>query len=290
MAHGHTDRKLTPLEIIKRAIFIALGASVFSFGLNGFLLPNGMLDGGLVGVSIILSHLTGLGLGIILFVLHIPFIYLGYKQLGKTFAFSTLFGVAIVSILSSLLHHMDPVTTSPLLDVIFGGAFMGVGVGMAIRWGGCLDGTEILAIMFSRNLPFSVGEIMMVINAIIFTWAGFVFSWESAMYSIVAYFIASKAIDVTVEGFDEMREAWIISDKHEEMGQALMARLGRSVTYLPADGGFSGEGKRIVVCYFARLEEAKLKTVIDEIDSKALLKVSHVSELRGGRFKKENIH
>ncbi|MFF2531420.1 YitT family protein [Brevibacillus sp. NPDC058079] len=281
---------LSVLTIIQRIIAITIGGLLMSVGLNVFLIPNQVFDGGIAGVSIIMSHLTGIGLGLFLFILHIPFVYIGYKQIGKTFAMSTAYGISVLSISTAFMHGVEPFTHDVLLATVFGGIIGGVGVGIAIRYGGCLDGVEILAILFNKKLPFSVGEIIMFINLFILGSGGFVFGWDRAMYSLIAYFIAFKVIDVVVEGFDEMKSAWIISDHHEEMKEAIMHRLGRGTTYLNGEGGFSGDGKKILICYIARLEEAKLKTIIDEIDENALLAISHVSELRGANFKKNDIH
>lgn len=277
-------------NIIKRAIFLIIGGLLMSVALNIFLIPNQIFDGGIAGISIILSHLTGIQLGVFLFVLHIPFIYIGYKQMGKTFAISTLFGITVLSVSSYFIHGLTAVTHDALLATVFGGVCGGVGVGIAIRYGGCLDGVEILAILFNKKLPFSVGEIVMFANFFILGSGGFVFGWDRAMYSLIAYFIAFKTIDVVVEGLDEMKSAWIISKSHEELKEAILHRLGRGVTYLHGEGGFSGDNKKILVCYITRLEESKLKTIIEEIDKDALIAISHVSDLRGGDNKKRDIH
>lgn len=291
MAHK-THKRLTPWEATKRMFFVALGALFVAVALNLVIVANGMYDGGIAGISIILSDVTGVGLGVYLFVLHIPFVAIGYRQMGKTFALSTLWGITILSVATHFMHYMDyAIVSDTLLAVIFGGVLMGIGIGVAIRWGGCLDGSEIMAILFNKKVPFTVGEILMFFNMFIFTVGGFVFGLEYALYSVVTYYIGYKTIDVVVEGLDEMREAWIItSADHIEMGEAIMGRLGRGVTYLSAEGGYSGEGKPVIVCYFARLEENKLKAIVDELDPKALIKISHVSELKGGRFQKNNIH
>src|SRR5690606_34681453 len=153
--------------------------------------------------------------------------YIGYKQIGKTFALSTLLGIAVLSATTLLLHDVPVFTEDLLLATVFGGMVLGVGVGMVIRYGGSLDGTEILAILVNKKLPFSVGEIIMFFNIFIFATAGFVFGWNRAMYSILAYFIAFKTIDVVISGLDESKSAWIISDKHKVIGEAILARLGR---------------------------------------------------------------
>ncbi|WP_284644945.1 YitT family protein [Paenibacillus silviterrae] len=278
------------MKLIRRIVFIFLGASLVSVGLEIFLVPNRIIDGGIVGISIITSHLTGLPLGIFLTVLNLPFLLIGYKQIGKTFALSTLFGVLIMSVGTSLLHSVQPLTIDPLLAAVFGGIILGVGVGIVIRFGGSLDGTEIVAILFQKRLPFSVGEIVMFLNIFILGSAGFVFGWDHAMYSLIAYYIAYKMIDITIEGFDESKSVWIISDKNKEIGNAILNRLGRGVTYLNGEGGYSGGSKRVIFCVITRLEEAKMKSIVEETDPTAFLAVGNIHDVKGGRFKKKDIH
>jgi uncharacterized membrane-anchored protein YitT (DUF2179 family) len=237
-----------------------------------------------------LSHITGFPLGIFIFLLNLPFFFMGYKQIGKTFAISTLFGIIVLSIFTSLFHPVPAFTEDILLATIFGGMILGTGVGLVIRYGGALDGTEILAILINKKLPFSVGEIIMFFNIFILGAAGFVFTWDRAMYSILAYVIAFKTIDVVIKGLDESKSAWIISDNSETIGNAIMNRLGRGVTYLSGEGAFSGDDKKVIFCVITRLEEAKLKEIVEENDPNAFLAIADMAEVRGGRFKKRDIH
>lgn len=283
-------QKLSSAQIAKRTIAIFLGAVLVSVGLEIFLVPNRIIDGGIVGISIILSHLSGWALGIFLFLLNLPFLLVGYKQIGKTFAISTLFGVTIMSIGTQLLHPVPGLTEDPLLAAVFGGIILGVGVGLVIRYGGSLDGTEIVAILFNKKLPFSVGEIVMFFNFFILGSAGFVFGWDHAMYSLIAYYIAFKMIDITIEGFQESKSVWIISDYYREIGDVIVARLGRGVTYLSGEGGYTGDDKKVIFCIITRLEEAKLKLIVEDVDPGAFLAVGNIHDVRGGRFKKNNIH
>lgn len=286
-----TPHKRTPKKtVVARTFMIALGAILMAIGLELFLVPNQILDGGVVGVSIIISHLTGLRLGVFIFILNIPFFFLGYKQIGKTFALSTLFGITVLSIFTSLLHNIDAFTSDLLLSTVFGGITLGMGVGLVIRNGGSLDGSEILAILFNKALPFSVGEIIMIINLVIFSVAGFVFTWEQAMYSFLAYFVAFKTIDIVIQGLDESKSVFIISDIVEDIGDAIMDRLGRGVTYLHGEGAYTGDNKKVIFTVITRLEEAKLKSIVEEIDNTAFLAVGNIAEVQGGRFKKKDIH
>jgi uncharacterized membrane-anchored protein YitT (DUF2179 family) len=283
-------RGLPTRKIIQRIMLITFGAALMAVGLEIFLVPNHVIDGGIVGISIMLSYLTGWKLGFFIFLLNIPFFYIGYKQIGKTFALSTLYGIIILSIGTTLLHPVPAFTQDILLATVFGGIVLGIGVGMVIRYGGSLDGTEILAILFNKKLPFSVGEIIMFFNLFILGSAGFVFSWDRAMYSLIAYFVAYKTIDITVTGLDESKSVWIISDHSKEIGEAIMNRLGRGVTYINGEGAYSGDHKKVIFCVINRLEEAKLKEIVTENDENAFLAVADIAEVRGGRFKKRDIH
>ncbi|MDR4948157.1 YitT family protein [Neobacillus cucumis] len=281
---------LTKKKIFQRMLIITLGAVIMSVGLEIFLVPNQVIDGGITGISIMLSFLTGWKLGVFLFLFNIPFIFLGYKQIGKTFALSTLYGIVILSITTTILHPVPAFTQDILLATVFGGILLGVGVGLVIRYGGSLDGTEILAILFNNKLPFSVGEIIMFFNLFILGSAGFVFSWDRAMYSLIAYFVAYKTIDITITGLDESKSVWIISDNASQIGNTIMDRLGRGVTFLNGEGAYSGDEKKVIFCVINRLEEAKLKEIVTENDQNAFLAVADIAEVRGGRFKKRDIH
>jgi uncharacterized membrane-anchored protein YitT (DUF2179 family) len=281
---------LTKAKLAQRTFFIIFGAILMGVGIEEFLVPNKILDGGIVGISIILSHLTGVKLGIFIFVLNIPFFFIGYKQIGKTFALSTLLGIAVLSLTTTLLHNVPVFTEDLLLATVFGGIVLGVGVGIVIRYGGSLDGTEIMAILINKRIPFSVGEIIMFFNVFIFITAGFVFGWDRAMYSLLAYYIAFKTIDIVIAGLDESKSAWIISDQYQEIGETILARLGRGVTYLKGEGAYTGDDKKVIFCVITRLEEAKLKEIVQEIDPSAFLAVANIAEVRGGRFKKKDIH
>lgn len=285
-----TKKKLSKKKIFQRIIMVILGACIMAIGLELFLVPNRILDGGIVGISIIISHLTALPLGIFIFLLNIPFIFLGYKQIGKTFALSTALGITTLSSVTIILHHLEPFTEDLLLSTVFGGIVLGIGVGLVIRYGGSLDGTEILAILFNKKLPFSVGEFIMFFNLIIFCVAGFVFTWEQAMYSGIAYFIAYKMIDIVIQGLDESKAVYIISDEHDEIGRAIMDRLGRGVTYLIGEGAYTGDSKKVIFTVITRLEESKLTSIVGELDDNAFLAIGNIAEVRGGRFKKRDIH
>lgn len=277
-------------RLVQRIVMMVLGAAMMSVALEIFLVPNQLIDGGITGISIMISHIFHIPLGIILTLLNLPFLVIGYKQIGKTFALSTLFAVVLMSIGTQLLHPVAPLTGEPLLAAVFGGVILGVGVGLVVRYGGSLDGTEIVAILVSKKLPFSVGEVVMFFNLFILSGAGFVFGWNNAMFSLIAYYIAFKVIDVTLEGLDQSKSVWIISDKFRDIGEALTERLGRGVTYLDGEGGFSGDNKKVIFVVITRLEEAKLKSIVEDWDSDAFVAIGNIHDVKGGRFKKKAIH
>ncbi|MBX5436272.1 MAG: YitT family protein [Alicyclobacillaceae bacterium] len=278
------------LKTLERAFFLWLGAVLAAVALEIFLVPNNIIDGGITGISIILSHFTGWRLGVFLFGLNLPFILVGYRQIGLTFAVSTLFAIAVLSATATLLVPVPGITDDPLLAAVFGGIILGGGVGLIIRNGGSSDGTEVVAILINQRSSWSVGQIIMFFNVFILGSAGFVFGWNRAMYSLIAYFIAFKAIDVVTTGFEETKSVWVISDKYREIGEAMLYRLGRGVTFLRGEGAFTGEDRRVLFSVITRLEEAKLKSLVEDIDPDAFLAIAPIAEMRGGRLKRRSIH
>jgi uncharacterized membrane-anchored protein YitT (DUF2179 family) len=277
-------------KTLKRILFLIIGSALAGVGLEIFLIPNNVIDGGIVGISIMAGYLTKWPVGMFIFVLNIPFFIFGYLQIGKSFTFSTIFAVAMLSMWVSVLHPVPGITQDVFLASVFGGIVLGIGVGLIIRYGGSLDGTEIIAIVLDKKSAFSVGEIVMFFNLFILISAGLVFGWDRAMYSLVTYFIAFKVIDLTIEGLDESKEVMIISDKYEEITEVLMARLGRGVTRLLGEGCYTGDSKSVLYCVVTRLEVSKLKSILNEIDEEAFVTISSVDEVMGGRFKKRAIH
>jgi uncharacterized membrane-anchored protein YitT (DUF2179 family) len=278
------------LSYIGKYFFLLLGSVVAAAGLEFFLVPNNIIDGGIVGISIISSYLTKLPLGVFTFILNIPFLIFGYRQIGKSFVISSLVAITSFSFWVSVFHPIPGLTQDVLFAAVFGGIILGVGVGLIIRYGGSLDGTEMVAIVVNRRSVFSVGQTVMFFNVFILSGAGLVFGWDRAMYSLIAYFIAFKVIDITVEGLDETKSAFIVTVKGTEIAQAIGARLGRGVTLLEARGGFSQENKTVLYSVISRLEVAKLKGIVRDFDDSAFVTVSDVSDLMGGRHNKRNIH
>lgn len=283
-------QKRSILSQLKRYVILFIGSIIYAVGLEIFLVPNNVIDGGVVGIAIMASHLTGLPLGLFLIGVNLPFIYLGYKQIGKTFTLATLFSIISLSYWSNIFLPIPGLTNDLFLAAVFGGIILGVGVGLIVRYGGSLDGTEIVAILLDKRTSFSVGEIILVMNLFILSFAGLVFGWDKAMYSLVTYFIASKVIDITIEGLDESKAAIIVSDQSHAISDALMARLGRGVTVLHGEGGFSGDKKHILYTVITRLEISKFKSLVKEIDESAFVTINDVHDVMGGSFKKKAIH
>ena len=277
------------LNTIKKVLLMMLGALLVSIGLEIFLIPNNIIDGGITGISIMASHLTGLSLGIFIFILNLPFLIVGYKQIGKTFALSTLFSVIVLSIGVSVFHPVSGITQDTLLATIFGGIILGVGVGLIIRNGGSLDGTEIIAIILDKRTAFSIGEIVMFFNLFILGGSGLLFGWDRAMYSLIAYFIAFKTIDITVEGLDESKSVIIVSEESREISKAIMDRLGRGATFLHGEGAYKGDSTDVLYVVVSRLEIAKLKGIVHGFDENALVSISSV-EVTGKKHGKKAIH
>lgn len=288
MARKH--RKMSAGELVKKFIFLTVGSVMMAVALEIFLVPNEIIDGGITGISIVLSAVTSAPLGLFIFFINVPFLIVGYKQVGKTFAFSTLYAIGLMSVITALLHHVEPFTTEKILAVLFGGLILGAGIGLVLRFGGSLDGSEIVAILLSQKFRISVGQIIMFINVFIFIIAGFVFGWDSAMYSIFTYYIASRVMDIVVQGLDESKSVTIISSEYEEISQAIISRLGRSTTFIYAKGGYSQEDTQMIYCVVTRLELSKLKSIVQEIDERAFISIQQVSDVLGGNFEKSSIH
>jgi Uncharacterized conserved protein len=286
----HKKEKHPALSLFYRYALLFAGAVIAAVGLEIFLIPNNIIDGGIVGISIIASFLSDIPLGIFTFALNIPFLIVGYKQIGKTFLLSSLFAIAIFSVFVSILQPIPGLTNDVLLATVFGGVILGAGVGLILRNSGSLDGTEIVALILNRRTMFSVGQIVMIMNIFIFACAALVLGWDRALYSMLAYFIAHKAIDMVIEGFDEAKGVFIISDNADEIAEAILARLGRGVTFLEGAGGFSKGKKTILYSVVTRLEISKLKSIVRDKDEKAFVTVSDVSDVMGGEHKKRAIH
>lgn len=273
---------------------IILGILSAGFGLEGFLLPNGFIDGGVTGISLLVSKVTGLPLAILIVVINIPFIFFGYTNIDKGFAIKTMAAIGGLAVYISVVHF-PIITNDKLLISIFGGFFLGAGIGLAMRGGGVIDGTEVLALVVSRKGNISVGDVVMIVNVIIFSAAAFVLSIEAALYSMLTYFSASKTLDFVVSGIEEHTGVTIISDYSETIRKMIIEKLGRGVTIYQGKRGYGKKGYQlsetdIVFTVVTRLEISKLTSEIEKIDPKAFVIMNSINDTRGGMIKKKPLH
>ena len=275
-------------RLIVDFIGIAVGAMIAAFAIEEFLVPCTILDGGVVGIGIMINYFTKIPLSLLTVVLNIPFLIIGSRKMGKMFILKSAFGMAVFSGFLEVFASMDNVTNEYLLAVCFGGVLLGVGVGMVIRFGGCLDGTETVAILLNKRYNFPVGRVVLVFNIIIFTIAGFLFGFDRAMYSLLTYFITSKVLDVIENGMDQTKAAMIISNDAKEISEKIFERLGRTVTIMEGEGLVSGK-KTVLYCVLTRLEIHELRDIINEIDESAFIAISDVSEIIGNHVKKKGV-
>lgn len=284
-------QKTNKLIMVSRAVLVMIGAFITAYGLEAVLIPNNVSDGGVTGLSIVGSKLIGLPLGLLIAVLNIPFVFLGYKQIGKRFAIYSVIGIASLAIGTSLMHHVPTIIQGDtLLVTVVGGIIIGFGMGLALRNGGALDGIDMLAVLLSRKLPFGTSDLILFLNMFIFIVVSTVFGLQGAILSAIAYFIASKVIHIVEEGLSGSKTFKIITNQPELMVETIRDRLGRGATYTLAQGGYSNEKFKEITCVINRLEESKMKEIIHEIDENAFVAVYDVAEIKGGNFKKHDIH
>ena len=277
----HKEEDLIPSENFKKAVLVLAGSILAAAGLQYFLIPNHLLDGGVTGISIIAAHLSSLPVGVFLILLNIPFVWLGYRKFGKDFALLSVLGILLLAVLTILFHTSTGFTGEPILAAVFGGILVGVGVGLVIRYGGTLDGADTVAILIDRFTIFSIGEAIMIMNLFIIGGAGFVFGWDHAMFSLIAYFVAHKAIDVTVEGLNEDRSVWIVSKHAREIGAVITEVTGEPVTYVKEGDAKSKEPHGVLLAVITRFEEQKVKSAVQAIDPRAFIVISNAHEVVG---------
>lgn len=273
---------------LRRIIGLAIGAMIYSAGLNLFLVPNHIIDGGVTGIALLIQHMTGISFSLLIVALNIPFFYFGYKRLGARLAAYSTFAIVVLSLWSHYFSTLSPVTTDPFLSTIFGGIIIGLGVGIVIKSGGSTDGTEVVAILLDRKSSFSVGEIIMFFNLFILGSAAFVFDGNSAMYSLITYFICSKVIDSVSTGLDSSKGVFIVTTMYDAVSDAIVHDMGRATTRLHGQGGFLREEKDVLYCVVSRLEVTKLKQVVHDVDPAAFLSVFDVQEVHGGLVSGKN--
>jgi uncharacterized membrane-anchored protein YitT (DUF2179 family) len=289
LAKGYREFIIQIKHLFKDFFLITAGVLSATFGFEGFLLTNHFIDGGATGISLLLSALTNIPLYILIICINIPFIILAYNILGKTFAIKTAIAITGLAICLATLHFPD-ITKDNLLVAVFGGFFLGAGIGLAVRGGAVIDGTEVLAIFLSRKLGTTMGDIVIMINVVIFAAAAYLLSMEIALYSMITYLTASKTLDFIIEGIEEYIGATIISSHSEEIRQMIIHVMGRGVTIYTGKRGFGkkGESKDIDIIYtvVTRLELNKLNTEIEKIDPASFVVMTSVKDTKGGMIKK----
>lgn len=275
------------LKFLVSFVMITIGSMFAAIALENFLLPNTVLDGGINGISIIFSKLFNLPLSVLVVVLNIPFMYIGYRHLGKAFLYRTIYAIVAFSLFLEVFHKFDAFTEEILLATVFGGMLLGVGVGIIIRFGGCIDGTESLAMVISKKTNFSVGQIVLCFNLIIYTVAGFIFGFDRAMYSLLTYVITFKVIDAVSEGLEQAKAALIVTEKGTKLSKEIYEKLGRTTTTIRGKGLISGE-KEVLYCVLTRIEIFELRHIVDKMDESAFVTILEVSEIIGEHIKSSN--
>lgn len=274
------------LDIFLSFLLITLGAALAALALEIFLVPNNIIDGGIIGISIMISYVTKVKLSILTFVLNIPFLILGYKQLGKSFLIKAAYAMLVFSLLLEEFKPVPELTNDILLATVFGGMLLGIGVGFVIKFGACLDGTEVIAILINKKTSFSVGQVVMFLNFFIYSTSGLLFGWDRALYSILTYFITFKIIDMVSEGFEQAKAAMIITNHGEEIANSIYKHLGRTVTMLEGEGLISGK-KVVLYAVVTRIEIPELKRIVAADDYSAFVTITDVNEIVGQHIKKK---
>lgn len=286
--------KVSIIHLLKDSFLISIGILSAGFGLEGFLLPNSFIDGGVTGISLLVAELTNYPLPLLIILINIPFIILGFTQIGKTFAIKSIIAITGLA-LAIIFIHFPVITSDKLLVAVFGGFFIGAGIGFTMRGGGVLDGTEALALYLGKRTGLSIGDIILILNIIIFSFAAYLLSIETALYSILTYLAASKTIDFIISGVEEYTGVTIISSHSNEIRLMIIEILGRGVTIYNGKRGFGKRGEMpnqmdIVFTVITRLEIAKLQSEVDKIDPNAFIVMNAVKDTKGGMIKKRPLH
>ncbi|MDX1920341.1 MAG: YitT family protein [Candidatus Caenarcaniphilales bacterium] len=268
----------------KKLILICLGVFLAGLGIKGFLIPNHFIDGGVTGLSMLVSKISGINLSLLIVIFNAPFILFGLNKFSRTFATASAFTITILAIVLALVKY-PIVTHDKLLASVFGGVFLGAGIGLSIRGSSVLDGTEILALVLSRKVGVTVGDVILVMNIFIFGVGALVLGLEPALYSVLTYFSASKTADFIIHGLEGFNGISIISSQSEQIRQAIINETERGVTVYKGKGGFSNDEKEILFCVVTRLEVPKIKSIVKEIDAGAFIVTTPLTEASGGMVK-----
>ncbi len=278
---------------IKEFLFISFGILLAAIGLESFLLPNLFIDGGATGIALLITETSTLPLSLLIVLVNIPFLVLGFTTIGRTFTIKATLAIVGLSLTLALIEFPE-VTQDKLLVAVFGGFFLGAGIGLSIRGGAVIDGTEVLAIYLSRKLSTKIGDIIIIINVFIFLAAAYMLSIESALYSMLTYLAASKTLDFVVDGIEEYTGVTIISVHSEDIRKMIIDKMGRGLTLYQARGGYGKNGVHneyeVIYTVITRLEIARLNKEIGLIDPKAFVVMSRINDTRGGMIKKRFIH
>lgn len=287
-----SNTSISRKSLVKDIFFIVLGIFTAAFGLESFLLPNSFIDGGATGISLLLTTTSTLPLYALIIIVNIPFMILAYRVIGKVFAIKTTIAILGLSLVLAFIHFPE-VTQDKLLVAVFGGFFLGAGIGLSIRGGSVLDGTEVLAIFLSRKLGTTIGDIIILINILIFIAAAYLLSIETALYSMLTYLAASKTLDFVIEGIEEYTGVTIISNANEEIRLMITEKMGRGITIYKASGGYGNQGitkeRDVIFTVITRLEIRKLNTEISKIDPSAFVVMHRINDTRGGMIKKRSL-
>lgn len=278
------------LNFVKNMFLIACGIVSACFGLKSFLLPSGFIDGGVTGISLLISNVTGLKLSYLIVIINIPFVVLGYRQIGKVFAIKTSVAISILAIML-IVAPFKSITHDPLLIAFFGGLFLGGGIGLAMRGGCVIDGTEVLALYISKKSTLTVGNIILILNIVIFSFAAILLSIDTALYAILTYLSASNTVDYIVNGIEQYTGVTVISEKNVQIKKFIINQMKRGVTIYKGEGGY-GVKKDIDILYtvVTKLEMGKLQTAIRQIDPDAFVIQQQIADIKGGVVKRPALH
>jgi uncharacterized membrane-anchored protein YitT (DUF2179 family) len=283
-------KQITFRNSIKSGVFMLLGVLAAGFGLRGFLMPNHFIDGGVTGISLLINAKTNFPLPVMIILFNIPFILLGWRQIGRAFSIKSIVAISLLALAVAIVPY-PVVTNDKLLIAVFGGFFLGAGIGLTIRGGAVVDGTEILAIFLSRKRSMSVGDFIMVFNIVIFSAAAWLLRIEVALYAMLTYLSAAKTVDFILEGIEEFTGVTIISPRSEEIADLIKQKMGRGLTIYTGKRGFGKRGDTllatdIIFTVVTRLEINRLTTEIEKIDPNAFIVMQSIKDTRGGMVKK----
>ena len=275
---------------IREAVLLLLGILSAGFGLKGFLIPSGLIDGGVMGISLLVNNQTGISLSLLIIIINVPFVLLGWKQINPLFSIKSIIAITLLALMVAIFPYPH-ITSDKILVAVFGGFFIGAGIGLCIRGGGVIDGTEILAIFLSRKRTLSVGDFILIFNIAIFSVAAYLLTIELALYSILAYLAASRTIDFILEGIEEFTGVTIISPKSNEIAEFIKGKMGRGLTVYTGKRGFGKRGESylatdILFTVVTRLEITRLTTEVEKIDPNAFIVMQSIRDTRGGMVKK----